>query len=153
MKLTIVFGIVNLQSGKTHTPYAPHFTTPNKILLRINSMELCLNAVLFISNYFIKSKLSQYNYPALNRNPRPQWRKCFYWFLIDMSHLFESIRCNESENKSTRYTESRDELYQWEISKYIFATGGAELSWGQDNCIGIVYFKKYFILWKGWPRE
>ena len=93
----------------------------------------------------------------------------FFNFIFDISRslinypnriimLSAQIRAPSGENVITKsyyfrfhYIESsqKDNSYRWEISKNIFATRGADLSWGYDNSIGIVYLlvcRSHFVI-------
>ena len=101
----------------------------------------------FNAFWHYKYKLSQCNYYALSWKPRPKWRKCFYWFRIDMSPILSldtssliifSFISSSRLKKMTHIDEKSE--------KNIFATGGADSSWGQSNCIGIVYTEFIFMV-------
>ena len=63
-------------------------------------------------------------------------------FLLNSRYLFDSTRYKGSENNKTWCIESK-------YDKNIFATRCADLSWEQDNSIGIVYlFFRSFWSWK-----
>ena len=56
-------------------------------------------------------------------------------FRIDMNPFLSRL-VNERENDKKQSIEKKDDSYQGEISKYIFATRSTDLSWGRFYCIG-----------------